>query len=394
MDAIRHDDALPEVSEETLGRIEARVFETIRDEKRTKRAGARRRRFLWQGVGIAAAIVAVAAVISPAVIEGISGEGGALSSADGGGGADSAPDPGAVPEAAPDAQAEDASGAESGADVPSTGEDGTLSSEQVAAPADQSAPEKATEAAAREIIRTGTASVLVDDATAAAQAVAQLATDHEGWVEQLSIGADQSFVSPDQTGGSSVWVPDDGGFVSIRVPAGDLDAVMDSLDSVGEVTSERIGSQDVTSTAVDLRARIDAARASVARLTDLLAQAGSVGDLVQVETTLSDRQAELESLEQQLASLEGQVAMSTLSVSLLTEAPPVKADPAGFGDGLAAGWDGLLATLNGIVIALGFLLPWLGVAAVIILLIWGIRRLTRRTRRGGGASASGSSQEV
>ena len=140
MDAIRHDDALPEVSEETLGRIEARVFETIRDEKRTKRAGARRRRFLWQGVGIAAAIVAVAAVISPAVIEGISGEGGALSSADGGGGADSAPDPGAVPEAAPDAQAEDASGAESGADVPSTGEDGTLSSEQVAAPADQSAP--------------------------------------------------------------------------------------------------------------------------------------------------------------------------------------------------------------------------------------------------------------
>ena len=73
--------------------------------------------------------------------------------------------------------------------------------------------------------------------------------------------------------------------------------------------------------------------------------------------------------------------MSTLSVTLVPDTEPVEADPAGFTDGLAAGWNGLVATLNGIVIALGFLLPWLAVAAVVALIVWGVVRLVRGRRR-------------
>lgn len=75
--------------------------------------------------------------------------------------------------------------------------------------------------------------------------------------------------------------------------------------------------------------------------------------------------------------------MSSLTVSLNGETETVAADPAGFGDGVAAGWNGLVATLNGIVIAVGFLLPWLAVIGVLALLAWGIRRIvkTRRSRR-------------
>ena len=56
--------------------------------------------------------------------------------------------------------------------------------------------------------------------------------------------------------------------------------------------------------------------------------------------------------------------MSSLTVTLEPVTEPVEADPAGFTDGLTAGWNGLVATLNGIVIALGFLLPWLVVIAI------------------------------
>ncbi|MFZ8393369.1 DUF4349 domain-containing protein, partial [Staphylococcus aureus] len=56
------------------------------------------------------------------------------------------------------------------------------------------------------------------------------------------------------------------------------------------------------------------------------------------------------------------------------------ADPAGFGDGLVAGWNGLIATLNGVVIGLGFLLPWIVVAAVVVLIVWGVRRIVRKRR--------------
>jgi hypothetical protein len=73
--------------------------------------------------------------------------------------------------------------------------------------------------------------------------------------------------------------------------------------------------------------------------------------------------------------------MSTLSVTVVPDVEVVTADPAGFGDGLAAGWNGLVATLNGIVVAIGFLIPWLAVAAVAALVVWGIVRLVRGRRR-------------
>jgi hypothetical protein len=93
---------------------------------------------------------------------------------------------------------------------------------------------------------------------------------------------------------------------------------------------------------------------------------------------LSSRQAELESYQQQLTQLENQVGMSSLTVSLTTPAPAVTPDPAGFGDGVAAGWSGLLVALNAFVVV-GFLLPWLGLIAVAILIVWLLRR-GRRSR--------------
>ncbi|WP_345750532.1 DUF4349 domain-containing protein [Microbacterium rhizophilus] len=351
--------ALPEVSDETLAGIEDRVFRIIADERASRSTGARRRRRLWSGLGIAAAIVVVGAVVSPAVLQGIGG----VTSA-GGSAAESAPMPPGRGDTAQDADGGGAVEAPAAEDA-----DGDVdlfrSGQELSADRD------------REIVRTGSASVVVDDAAAAAEEITQLAAAHDGWVEQLSIGADQSF-DPAKETVDTVWVPDDGGFVSIRVPSAELDPFMDALDDVGEVASSRVGTQDVTSQAVDLRARIDAARASVDRLTELLEESGSVGDLVQVESTLSQRQSELESLERQLESLEGQVAMSTLSVSLLREPPPVEPDPAGFGDGLETGWNGLLAVLNGLVIALGFVLPWAAVLAVAWLVVWGVLRFLHR----------------
>ena len=102
----------------------------------------------------------------------------------------------------------------------------------------------------------------------------------------------------------------------MRVPADELTGVVDELSALGEVTASSVNRQDVTEQTVDLRARIDAAQASVDRLTELMAQAGSVADLIAAESALAERQATLESYEQQLKSLEGQVAMSSLTVTL------------------------------------------------------------------------------
>ncbi|MFS0912502.1 DUF4349 domain-containing protein [Microbacterium sp. 179-I 3D2 NHS] len=349
---------LPELSQQTIDRIEDSVFAAISDERPgarsvATRARTRRRRWLT-GVGIAAAF-ALGVLVTPPILTAVDGS--SMTAADGGG---SAVDSSAL---APDrsvVQLPDGSSQEI-ADAPALvgGDAG---------------------AADREVVATARASVQVTSITDAAAAVSALAEERGGYVESTEIGAvpvvDATSEPVPSTAGT--------GWVSIRVPSAELAEVIDELDDTGDVISSSISRQDVTATAIDLRARVDATRASVTRLTELMAQSASVSELIEAEVALTDRQAQLESWEQQLAALEDQIEMSTLQVELTRAAAPTSADPAGFGDGLLAGWNGLVVSLNALVVAVGFVLPWLAIAALVIAVVW----LIRRSRRGRTAPAA------
>ncbi|MFJ6531548.1 DUF4349 domain-containing protein [Microbacterium sp. NPDC091662] len=368
--------ALPELSDETIARIEDAVFAEIETERAPARAAeaksrVRRRRWLTGG-GIAAAFV-VGVLVTPPILGAV---GGATSitadgvSTSGGSVADSVPSSperitGVTPESLPDgALTSDVDGAV----LPGTAETGS----------------------GREIVATAQATVQVKSIPDAATAIADLAEEHGGYVESTEIAKS---VAAD---GSSepARVPTDSayGWISIRVPSADLPDVIAALDDTGEVLSSSTSKQDVTSVAIDLQARVDSTRASVERLTQLMAQSGTVAELIEAEVALTDRQAQLESYEQQLAALDDQVAMSSLQVQLTKASTPTTADPAGFGDGLMAGWNGLVVSLNALVIALGFILPWLAIAGVIALIVWFLRR-ARRRRRLAGATTSAETNE-
>lgn len=357
---------LPELSDETIARIETSVFDAIAEERAPAppadiRSRVRRRRWLTGG-GIAAAFV-IGVLVTPPILGAVGG-GGSMTAADGAGG--SVAESSAV---APDRSAEVAPGSIA---------DGS---------ADSAAQTEAADGD-REIIATAHATLQVKSIPDAAAAIAALAEERGGYVETTEIG---KAIAVD---GTSEPAPADPGYgwISVRVPSTDLAAVIAELEKSGDVLSSSISKQDVTSAAIDLRARVDATKASVQRLTELMAQTGSVSELIEAEVALTDRQAQLESYEQQLASIEDQVAMSTLQVELTRAAAPTTADPAGFGDGLLAGWNGLVVSLNALVIAVGFLLPWLAVAGIVVLVVWLIRR-TRRTRRIAASERSASAPE-
>ncbi|WP_431072983.1 DUF4349 domain-containing protein [Microbacterium phyllosphaerae] len=351
-------DDLPDLSDAAMTRIERSVFaeiatERLRETPTAARSRARRRRWLT-GTGIAAAFV-VGVLVTPPIL-GIVG-GSAMSTAEGGG----------MPAGV---ALEDSRSGSIDQSAPGGASDSAESSNPVPG---------AVDVTDREIIATANATVQVKDVGDAAAALSALAESHGGFVESTEIG--QS-VAVD---GTAEPAPSDPGYgwISIRVPSADLAAVIDELADSGEVLSSSISKQDVTSTAIDLRARVDATRASVQRLTELMSQTGTVAELIEAEVALTDRQAQLESYEQQLASLDDQVAMSSLQVQLTRATPPTTADPAGFGDGLLAGWNGLVVSLNALVVAVGFILPWLALAGAVVLVIWLIRR-ARRTRRAAG----------
>jgi len=363
--------SLPELSPQRIDEIEDALFADIARERTRSTAQRRRRGRYWIAGGAAAAVIVVAAVIAPSVGTLVSPTG----TSDGSAIAPAAPDTGAA-----DSTAESSSGSRDSAPLA-----GDLDA------AGGAAADSAAQSAGRDIVTTASATVTVDDVNAAARTVADTAAAHGGYVESMSIGTDGTVQPVEPMQGDTLGgvvapdvmpypVPTDGAWITVRVPADELTAVLGSLDDLGTVTATDVNRQDVTSQTVDLQARIDAAQASVDRLTALMAQAQSVSDLIAAESALSERQALLESYQQQLKMLDDQVAMSTLSVTLTPDVEPVAADPAGFGDGLAAGWNGLVATLNGIVVAIGFLIPWLAVAAVAAVIVWLIVRAVRRRR--------------
>lgn len=367
---------LPELSDETIARIEESVFAEIATERAPATAPpaeakshTRRRRWLTGG-GIAAAFV-IGVLVTPPILGAVGGSSSVTAeglNTQGGSVADSAPSSperitGVTPESLPD---------------------GALSSDV----SGEMLPGTAVSDSGREIIATAQATVQVTNIPDASAAIAALAEEHGGYVESTEIG---KTVAVD---GTSEPVPGDSayGWIGIRVPSADLAEVIAALVDTGEVLSSSTSKQDVTSVAIDLQARVDSTKASVERLTQLMAQSGSVSELIEAEVALTDRQAQLESYEQQLAALDDQVAMSSLQVQLTKASTPTTADPAGFGDGLLAGWNGLVVSLNALVIAIGFILPWLAIAGAAVLIIWVIRR-TRRNRRIARASSAEKSPD-
>lgn len=360
--------ALPELPEARIAEIEDAVFADIARDRRARRA---RRGRWWAGGAAAAAVVVVAAIAAPMIVPIVSGTGGVMGSS--GSSVSSAPDQAGSAPVAPDA-------------LPGAGADSsTAGGARDAGAAESSGLSMADPSAGRDIITTASTTVVVDDVRASTAKVAAAAQAAGGYVESMSIGQNGQVmpvdpgISPDSIY-PYPYPTTDGAWITVRVPSDKLAATMDELSGLGEVTASSVNRQDVTQQTIDLKARIDATQASVDRLTQLMAQAADVSDLIAAETALSDRQATLESYQQQLASLDSQVEMSSLTVTLSPVAEPVEADPAGFGDGLAAGWNALVATLNGIVIALGFLLPWIVLAAVIGAIAWGVVRFVRSRR--------------
>lgn len=372
-------DDLPELSDETIARIEDAVFAEIAAvpaPARRAAAKARDRRRGWLTAGGIAAAFVVGVLVTPPILGAV---GGASSiTADGvstsdGSVADSAPSvpdeplTGLTAESAPDAvRSSDVNGA--------------------------ALPGAADAGSGREIIATAQATVQVQNIPEAAAAIAALAEKHGGYVESTEIGKS---VAVDGSSEPAPMPADSAyGWISIRVPSSDLPKVIAALDDTGEVLSSSTSKQDVTSVAIDLQARVDSAKASVERLTQLMSQSGSVSELIEAEVALTDRQAQLESYEQQLAALDDQVAMSSLQVQLTKATAPTTADPAGFGDGLMAGWNGLVVSLNALVIALGFILPWLAIAGAVVLIVWLIRRARRSRRRTQAASQAEAVDEA
>lgn len=223
-------------------------------------------------------------------------------------------------------------------------------------------------AAERSVIRSGSLSLEVPSPSVAAEDIAEIAEDLGGSVASQSIS---------RRGGTA-----SGGSITIRVPVDRFDDAFERLAAVGEVQREERDSIDVTAEHVDLKARVAALEASVARLTELMRGAATTSELLEAESALAARQQELDGLQAQLKALEGQVAQATIRVELAMPYVLASGGPDNFWDALLAGFRSMGTFGLAAFIGLGFALPWLVVlAAIAVAVIVPLRRRARRRSR-------------
>ncbi|MHC3469604.1 DUF4349 domain-containing protein [Streptomyces sp. 7R007] len=157
--------------------------------------------------------------------------------------------------------------------------------------------------------------------------------------------------------------------VVLRVPVAEYDEVLAGLQGTGKLLDRTAKAEDVTDQIVDVDSRIRSQRASVARVRELMDRAAKLSDVVELEGELSSREADLEALLARQASLKDRTSLATITLSL-SETPVKKAtadDSPGFADALAGGWDAFVTMLRWLAVALGAVLPFAAVAALLAL---------------------------
>lgn len=232
----------------------------------------------------------------------------------------------------------------------------------------------------REVVSTASITLTAGDPLAVADEAVEIVLNVDGHVDRRTDNPIE-----DNRQGSAQLV--------LRVPSADLDETLIELKSLAELVRSSLNQTDVTTQSADLDARIAALQTSVTRLLTLMSQATTTGDLIALESALSERQSELDSLKAQRESLSDLVDYATVEMFITTPGAVVGAAPGDFWGGVVVGFQSMVAFFGGLLVVLGVLIPWLlPVGLLALLIVWLVRR--KRTRSGPPASAGYQQQDL
>ncbi len=163
--------------------------------------------------------------------------------------------------------------------------------------------------------------------------------------------------------------------LTIRVPSKNLDNLVEELaKQAAYLDYKNISSEDVSTEFVDISARLKAKQSVEQRYLDLLKQARTIKEILEIENQLRQILEEIESAQARINYINSQEAYSTVSVEVY-ETRSVIANSNSFWvrilNALKNGWDILLSIIVGLLNLWPFLL-------LLPLVIWGFRRLIRR----------------
>jgi hypothetical protein len=175
--------------------------------------------------------------------------------------------------------------------------------------------------------------------------------------------------------------------LTIRVPAQRVDEFTAEMSGIANVVSTSLSREDITLSYVATESRVKALQTEEARLLELMEQAETMADLLEIESRLTDVRYELENRASQLRLYDNQVDYATiyLSIDEVQEYTPVEEPTVwerisgGFVSSVKGVGNGLLDLLVWVLAKSPYLVILGGVTAGVVVLIR--KRKTRRAAK-------------
>ena len=114
--------------------------------------------------------------------------------------------------------------------------------------------------------------------------------------------------------------------LTVRIPAQRVDEFTEEMSGIANVVSTNLSREDITLSYVATESRVKALQTEDARLLELMEQAETMADLLEIESRLTDVRYELENRASQLRLYDNQVDYATiyLSIDEVQEYTPVE----------------------------------------------------------------------
>lgn len=104
--------------------------------------------------------------------------------------------------------------------------------------------------------------------------------------------------------------------LTVRIPAEDVDRFTENVEGISNVVRKNQSQEDVTLSYVATESRVAALQTEEARLLELMEQAETMADLLEIEARLTDVRYELENVTSQLRTYDNQINYATIYLDI------------------------------------------------------------------------------
>ena len=160
----------------------------------------------------------------------------------------------------------------------------------------------------RKIIKTGYISINVNSFDETSQLVKTYMEQNNGYVERSDQYADYDSQTNTYKGKS--------GNITVRIESTKFSDTMSYIETLGTVTNQSETVNDITNNYVDAQSRLEVKEQEKERLTELLDSAENIGDIISIESRLTEVISDIESYQAQLNSYDDVVDYSSINISI------------------------------------------------------------------------------